>query len=201
MAAPQKRGISEEAERDSKRARLALSIVCGNAGSDTLARAEGALEREAATRDAAREARIEADEAATEAEFSLRLERRTTSRLLSAMRDAAAGCELTGDALRRFNSALEDIGVSRLEGEEATLDVETKLDLEWATLLAGRGLEDMKAAADERRPPIWVYDFEKEWTKLQEIRQRAGIAPIKPLKELIAEWRVKEAARGGSSTS
>ena len=185
MAAPQKRGMSEEAERDSKRARLALSIVCGHTGSEALARAEGALEREAATRDAAREARIDADEALTEAEFSLRSEMRTTSRLLSAMRDAAELGLLGSDAIGFFNRRFVEMGQAPIDTNLATYDFGAKIDIIDTTNLAALLLQDARDSVEDQRPPnaLRVLNFDVEWARLQLIRRRAGLEALKPIQE------------------
>ena len=164
---------------------MALSIVCGNAGSEVLARAEGALEREAATRDAAREARIEADEAATEAEFSLRLEMRTTSRLMSAMRDAAELGLLGSDAIGFFNRRFDDMGQAPIDTNLARYDFGAKMDLIDATNLAALLLQDARDSVEDRRPPnaLRVLNFDVEWARLQLIRRRAGLEPLKPIQE------------------
>ena len=79
MAGQQKRDAPDEveAEASSKRARLALSVVCGELGRDAVSRAEGALERTAAVIMKEREARVEAEEIAREVEFAARRGERT----------------------------------------------------------------------------------------------------------------------------
>ena len=184
MAAPQrKRGISEEAERDSKRARAALSVVCGAQGSEAVARAEGALEREASARAAAREARVEADEAATEAEFSLRQERRDRRRLVSAITFAAELGLLGRDAIGFFNRRLDDMGQAPIDTDLARYDFGAKMDLADTTHLAALLLQDARDSVEDRRPPnaLRVLNFEIEWTRLQVIRRRAGLSPLKPV--------------------